>query len=138
MEEPSLADTVSDSQREWSSPYTLAIFLAAIVWGMAFMKLGDPDLVAGTARTVWTVLPFPFLALGLWALFARDRRLDELNRVIERDAASFAMKLTSVWVFGIVLLSVAGFNFEWEIAVMWPLLFNGFGYVRARRRLGLR
>ena len=137
LEEPSVADVVADAQREWSRPHSYAIIATGIVWGIAFLKLGNPDL-AESRRILWTFLPLPFLGLGLWTLFARDRRLDELNRAIEREAASFAMKLTTAWMFGLILLSEAGNVIDWEVALLWPLLFYTIGWVRARRRLGLR
>jgi len=135
MEQPTTSDILADARRDWRHWHNFAIGGAAIVWGVAFFRLRDPGL-ADTARDFWLAFPLPFLLLGLWATFARERRLDELDRGIERDADAFGMKVTTFLIPGVILYNIAGYAVEWPI-LMLPLFIRAIAWTRARRKMGL-
>lgn len=135
MEQPSTRDILADARRDWRHWHNYAIGAGAIVFGIALFRLRDPEIAEAT-RTFWLLFPLPFFLLGLWATIARERRVDELTRTIERDADAFAMKFTTFLIPWLALFAIAGYTIDWPI-LLFPLLIRSLAWTMIRRRIGL-
>jgi hypothetical protein len=134
MDKYSTQDALADAKRHVKAWYFIPNAMAGIIWGVAvYWVLDRPDLSEAT-RTFWEILPWPFLAIGLAGWFARRRRLAEVEREVENQAASISWNLTVFYLLGIVLLEASGHSLELKWVAFWPLLVHAHVWIWMHKR----
>lgn len=134
LEKYSTQDALADARREFRAWYFIPNALAGIVWATAvFWVLPNPDL-SDSARTLWEILPWPFLVVGLIGWIARERRLDELSRAVSQKAATIAWNVTVFYLMGMTLMDASGYTLEWKWAIFWPLFFYSNAWMWVHKR----
>jgi hypothetical protein len=136
IEKPSEDDLRADAAREWRRWDTWVGTLASVILILPIIFLLDRDS-SESWRTFWLFFPWPFLALALWSWTASDRRRDEFQRSIDRDASFIGMRLVIFWVLAMAYLEASGQTIAWRDAILFPFVFYAFGLIRAHRRVKL-
>jgi len=137
MDRYSVKDAIADARRSSPRWYFYPGALGGGVWAIAvFFVLDRPDL-SETTRTIWEILPWPFLALGLLTWILRELRpdRDEAEKAVVRQAAYISWNITTFYAMGVILLLSSGFSFEWKEIVIWPVLAHFLVFAKTHKRI---
>jgi hypothetical protein len=134
MDNYSTRDVLADAKRNSPTWFFYPSALGALIWGIAVFWVLDRPGLSDSTRTLWEILPWPFLVIAAVAWIARERRVDEVSRAVSERAAYFTWHFTFFGFMAMTLLEASGIEVAWRDAFIWPALLHFFTWMWIHKR----